>query len=202
MLRGATARGMRGIAPARPIDRHDPPGPRLVRPMLSVTRADARELLTALSEPWREDRTNAEPVTLRNRLRAEVIPRLLELKPAAPERAASLASQMRSLTSLLEHTAAALHAEAVGPEGGWRRDTLRDAETVVIGELIRAEIARRDPACRLDRVGHRSLRAAARAAKDPSGERRVFEVGDGWVVERTKEALRLVRRPGPGAGLS
>jgi tRNA(Ile)-lysidine synthetase-like protein len=73
--------GLRGLASIRPREG------RWVRPMLSVTRAVIREL----GWPFVDDPSNATNQYLRNRLRAQVIPRLAQENPQVEEALAALA---------------------------------------------------------------------------------------------------------------
>ena len=54
---------------------------RLLRPLLMTPKAELRQLLTALGQPWREDETNQSPDYTRNRVRAAILPRLLDENP-------------------------------------------------------------------------------------------------------------------------
>ena len=54
----------------------------LLRPLLMENKADLRKLLESLCIPWREDRTNAERIGRRNRMRLDVLPLLKEENPA------------------------------------------------------------------------------------------------------------------------
>ena len=56
---------------------------RLVRPLLEVTRAETREYCSARGLAWREDPSNADPRFARARIRADLIPALEEINPAA-----------------------------------------------------------------------------------------------------------------------
>jgi tRNA(Ile)-lysidine synthase len=67
LLRGAGLEGLSGIPRRR--------GP-IVRPLLSVTRSDIRELAALLRLPWRDDPANDDPEPRRNALRRRVIPDL------------------------------------------------------------------------------------------------------------------------------
>ncbi|MEM8739170.1 MAG: tRNA lysidine(34) synthetase TilS [Planctomycetota bacterium] len=91
ILRGTTAKGLRGIAWTRPL------GPRvqLIRPMLGATRAEAVELLEHLGQSWREDATNRDPSRTRARLRHEVLPVLRELRPSVARKALELSEALR-----------------------------------------------------------------------------------------------------------
>ena len=48
----------------------------IVRPLLSVRRAELREYLAGLRQPWREDSTNQDSTRLRSRIRAQLVPQL------------------------------------------------------------------------------------------------------------------------------
>ena len=67
LLRGSGLRGLCGIPPVRG---------KIIRPMLSVTRAEILQFLRDEGLSWREDATNAADDCLRNRLRHHVMPLL------------------------------------------------------------------------------------------------------------------------------
>lgn len=64
-VRGTGIDGLGGIAPVRGQIRH---------PMLSITRAEARELATLAGLPFRDDPANEDPTILRNSMRSVVLP--------------------------------------------------------------------------------------------------------------------------------
>jgi tRNA(Ile)-lysidine synthase len=77
LARGAGLRGLRGI-PAR--------RGRIVRPLLGERRAALRQALDAAGIPYSLDPTNDDPRhAARNRVRAELLPALERLNPAAVE---------------------------------------------------------------------------------------------------------------------
>ncbi|MFP6581408.1 MAG: tRNA lysidine(34) synthetase TilS [Candidatus Hydrogenedentota bacterium] len=71
ILRGTSTTGLGGI-PAR----GEWNGLPLIRPLLTVTRADIVTYLTEGEIPWREDASNADPAYLRNRIRNDLLPQL------------------------------------------------------------------------------------------------------------------------------
>jgi tRNA(Ile)-lysidine synthase len=79
------------------------PGARLVRPLLEVTREETAAYCTERGLPWREDPSNASDASARNRVRAELLPALRRLHPAAD------ANVLRTL-ALLRDEAAVLDA--------------------------------------------------------------------------------------------
>lgn len=70
-LRGTGLAGLGGMARTRELAE----GVSLLRPMLSVSRTDARAYLAARGQCWREDATNADVRYSRNFLRHEILPR-------------------------------------------------------------------------------------------------------------------------------
>ncbi|MDP2318422.1 MAG: tRNA lysidine(34) synthetase TilS [Acidobacteriota bacterium] len=67
LLRGTGTTGLRGVLPRRG---------RVVRPLLDITRAELRAELAARAESWREDASNLDLATPRNRVRHELLPYL------------------------------------------------------------------------------------------------------------------------------
>ncbi len=103
LLRGAGLRGLRGIAPSRPLA----DGVVLLRPMLAVRRADVLAYLISLGEPYREDSSNLDPAFTRNRIRHELLPLLASrFNPEVVRGLCRLAGQA-------EETYAAEEAEAL-----------------------------------------------------------------------------------------
>ncbi len=76
---------------------------RLVRPLLEVTREETAAYCADRGLPWREDPSNASDAYARNRVRAELLPALRRLHPAAD------ANVLRTL-ALLRDEAAVLDA--------------------------------------------------------------------------------------------
>src|SRR5258708_27417834 len=68
LMRGAGASGMAAMAERGP--------GKIIRPMLSLSRAEIREYLEARAIPFVEDSSNASLDILRNRMRAELLPML------------------------------------------------------------------------------------------------------------------------------
>ena len=87
LLRGSGLSGLTGMAADTLME-----GMRVLRPLLTVSRAELRAILKAQGQTWREDDSNADPRYLRNALRADILPRLEQLAPGAARRIASAAS--------------------------------------------------------------------------------------------------------------
>ncbi len=101
LLRGTGLRGLRGIAPARPL--HDDSDLRLLRPLLDYTRDQLREYLQSRGVSWLEDPSNEDRSYRRNRIRHELLPYLRETFDMDPvPGAARLGTQARDLTDFLD----------------------------------------------------------------------------------------------------
>ncbi len=102
LLRGSGLTGLTGMAPDATVD-----GLRILRPLLTYSRAELRAYLNERNQSWREDASNGDVRYLRNALRQDVLPRLEELIPGASARMAATAT-------LLQEDDAALEALAEG----------------------------------------------------------------------------------------
>jgi tRNA(Ile)-lysidine synthase len=97
ILRGSGLAGLGGIHPQ--VDK-------IVRPLLSVSRAELRLYLKARKQAWREDATNRDTTKTRARIRKKLIPLLKkEFQPRIVEHLASLSSHARQDDALLQHLA-------------------------------------------------------------------------------------------------
>ena len=94
LLRGTGLAGLGGIPPVA--------GP-VVRPLLSVRRAELRRFLRARKQTWHEDATNRDTKKMRARIRKKLLP-LLEKKfqPAIVEHLATLAQLAREDEEFLD----------------------------------------------------------------------------------------------------
>jgi tRNA(Ile)-lysidine synthase len=113
------------------------------RPLLEVRRADLQAFLRDGKHTWREDHTNASPQYLRNRVRHELMPVLLQIAPRAVEALGRLA-RLAAETQQLVHDAAAGIAPTT-PRARRSvtlpRRALRHAPPAVAAEVLRQAIA-------------------------------------------------------------
>jgi tRNA(Ile)-lysidine synthase len=166
LLRGAGPDGLAGMAVR---------GGRLLRPLLGVRRAETRAACAAAGLPWREDPTNAEDGPLRNRVRAQLLPLLEDLRPGATKtlaRTATLAADERDwLDPLVAEALAATLAGGVDshapPNPPWA--TLPDgAPTTRGGGTARLDALDAEALAALPvALARRVVRAAARQAGRP-----------------------------------
>ena len=146
------ARALRGMQPRNG---------RIVRPLVGLSRSDARELATAASLPFEDDPTNLDPAFARNRIRHEVLPVLAELG-AAEANIAETHAELIEEAELLDAvtldelkaagapaaSSAIAAAELANLAPGLRRLALRAlaeraaGRTVALGRARAAEIAR------------------------------------------------------------
>ena len=89
-LRGAWTEGLAGIAPVLDFSEG-----RVVRPLLSVTRAEIEAYLAELGQDWREDSSNRNLTFTRNRIRHELLPLLEGWNPRLREHLAQMATIAR-----------------------------------------------------------------------------------------------------------
>ena len=73
LMRGSGSQGLAGIRPSVG---------NVIRPLINVTKLEAREYLRSKGVSWREDSTNSSNEFLRNRIRNELIPLLESYNPA------------------------------------------------------------------------------------------------------------------------
>ena len=146
---------------------------RVIRPVLGLERADARELAIEAGLPFADDESNLDPAFARNRVRSEVLPVLRELSPAA------------------ERNMAETHAELVEEAGLLERVVLEALDAAGAGAgavAIRAEsLEGTEPALR--RLALRALAERAAGRPVPLGRSRAGEImrlaalPEGGVVE-------------------
>ena len=126
LVRGTGLQGLRGVASERAGGVSPPvietggltPPARLLRPLLTVTRADVLAYLAALGQPFREDASNADPRFTRNRIRHELLPLLKTFNPDVVSALAHLAEHAGEAHEVLTALARELLAKAERPRAG------------------------------------------------------------------------------------
>ena len=120
LVRGTGLHGLRGMEPCR---RRVVAGVSflLLRPLLTIARADVLAYLASLNQPYREDSSNADRRFTRNRIRHELLPLLKTFNPDAAGALNRLAEQA---------------AEADVAMSGLARDFLHAAELPRAGDLV------------------------------------------------------------------
>ncbi len=126
LVRGTGIQGLRGIAacgfaPAKP-----QAAPNIIRPLLTITKADILDHLAELGQSFREDSSNVDPRFTRNRIRHELLPLLRTFNPDV----------VTALARLADHAADA-HAIITGKA----TEVLANAERARVGNTIILEVA-------------------------------------------------------------
>jgi tRNA(Ile)-lysidine synthase len=189
VLRGAGLRGLRGIAVRRPLTARVS----LVRPLLTVTRADVMTYLDAIGQGYRQDSTNLDPTLTRNRIRHRLLPLVAaEYSPRIVELLGRLAGQAEVVYGAEEDQARALLAAAELPRAG--------ALVVLDGErLATASRPRLREALRLlwERegwpVGGMGFDAWQRVAAVALGELAAIDLTDGVRARRCGRVVQIGR---------
>lgn len=192
-LRGAWTEGLSGIHPVLEF-----PEGAIVRPLLSVPRAEVEAYLRALGQPWREDSTNRHLTFTRNRIRHELLPQLEGWNPQLREHLTQMATLARDEEAWwqaeLDRVAPQLILPGRPVRGGGRvageglaLDAVRFAELApaLQRRLLRRAAARLHAAP--DFAATESLRTLALAGR--AGQR--LELAQGLTAERTHRELRL-----------
>lgn len=199
LLRGAGPSGLRGVLRRRML-REDPPVI-VVRPMLGVDRSASEKLCRAAGVAWRTDATNTDLSRTRNRLRAEVVPRLRALRGDVAHRAVNLGEVFQDVTSLIRDDVDEIWPQACrlpaaggcGPGLAWRRTMLAARPTLVLGEIVRRAKDRLARGVGRDRLGSAQLGPIVRAVQDQCNDPRYFEL-PGVIVRVTSHAVEIRRR--------
>jgi tRNA(Ile)-lysidine synthase len=181
LMRGAGAAGMSAMAERGP--------GRLIRPMLSLSRAEIRDYLELRAIPFVEDSSNASLDILRNRIRAELLPMLeRDYAPGFSGRLVELASEMRSLDELITSIAArelsAMRARGDGLDVSGFSALNRAVRPVVIRLFLAERMGslRRISRAHVESVLHLILEGGPSDSIDLPG---------GWCAEREYNFLRL-----------
>jgi len=187
LLRGAGARGLAGMRKRR--------GP-LVRPLLTVSRAEVLAHLQQRGLPWREDPSNRDPAHRRNRVRLELLPYLeARFNPRLRESLARTAGLLADEAAYLAAQADALLARIghVAEDGSFvlRRAGLAQAPAALAREAIRRALRQ---AGGLRGIGAAHVERVRLLARGPAGALRRLPLPAGREAVVTPSQVRLKRR--------
>lgn len=138
IVRGSGLRGLRGIAPRKPLSS----ALTLLRPMLAVTRSEVLEFLQVRQQNFRLDRSNLDLAHTRNRIRHELLPLLAsQYNPDIARLLGQLASQAEESFAQTEARAEELLRQAELPRAGslliFNRAALAGAPRHLVCEMFR-----------------------------------------------------------------
>jgi len=192
-LRGAWTEGLSGIHPVVAF-----PEGRILRPLLSATRAEIEAYLAALGQGWREDSSNRHLTFTRNRIRHELLPLLEGWNPRLREHLAQMAELARDEEAWWSAEVAWIAPQLIlrgrPVRGGGRASSDGLAiEAARLAQLAPAlqrrllRLAAEELGAPIDFPSTETLRALAMTGK--AGQKR--ELALGLRAERTPRELRL-----------
>jgi tRNA(Ile)-lysidine synthase len=176
LYRLASSPSRRALLGMRPLDG------RLARPLLGTTRAETTDYCERRGLAWRDDRSNAEPVYARNRIRSGLLPELAKAHPAASANVLRTAELLRDEAEVLD----ALVAAEVDGSGDSARGTISLERLQQLHPALRRLVVQQ----LADAAAGRPVPGAARYAEQVLGLRRtgiaMLDLGGGVraVVER------------------
>jgi tRNA(Ile)-lysidine synthase len=199
-LRGAWTEGLSGIHPVIEF-----PEGRILRPLLSATRAEVEAYLKAMGQGWREDSSNRHLTFTRNRIRHELLPLLEGWNPRLREHLAQMAELARDEETWWQSEMARLAPLLVMPgravRGGGRAGgdglALDVAKLAALAPAVRRRLLRyaaEKLGAAPDFASTEALRALALTGR--AGQR--CELAQGLRAERTHRELRLTVEPMAG----
>ncbi len=182
VLRGSSPAGLAGIPPVRVEG-----GVRIVRPFISCSRASIRAWLEARGIAWREDPSNEDAAHLRNRVRHELLPRLVrDYNPQAADALCRLAEAQRGDNDLLDSLAAEALARCMQADAGLDCGAFRALHPALQRRCIRLIAFEHGVDCPFARV----TAAAAFVQGAATGKR--FDLGGGVLLYHGRTHVTLV----------
>ena len=183
LARGTGLQGLTGIAPVRG---------NIIRPLLTATRQDVENFLSANDLPHVEDSSNCDDYFARNRVRHQVIPVLEGLYPGFSRRLTENAAHLREDSRYLTAQAEALTSCAVQTDDSLSipAGILAGAADPIAARAVRLLLERLrggDDTCAASHL--ESILTLCRSAS-PSGE---VHLPDGLLAFREYDTLRLSR---------
>ncbi|HZD05333.1 MAG TPA: tRNA lysidine(34) synthetase TilS [Longimicrobiales bacterium] len=180
LLRGSGIDGLAGIPPRR-----DP----FVRPLLTVSRAETRELATLAGLAWRDDPLNQDPHPRRNRIRHRLIPSLeAEFNPRLRSRLADTAALLAQDAVQLDSALGWVSYHQIGRRFEVAASVVSTATPSAAGRIVRRLLE-------LAGAGEVSSRAVEGVREVAEGKVDSRQVGGGVVVRR--RGAMLVAEPSP-----
>lgn len=185
LLRGSGAEGLRGIHPVRPLDDKA----KLIRPMLSITRAEVLEYCGAYGIEFRDDSSNLSMELTRNRIRHELMPLLNDFNPRSAEALVRASTLLTEDDEFLQQIAEQALAEAID---GAR---LKIKPMLQQNPAIRRRMLRlwlRNRRKDLHRIESVHIAAIERLIESGQGGK-IIEIPGGWRVFRKTGFLEMVK---------
>ena len=170
LVRGSGLRGLAAMAPSAPWPfALRAKTPRLVRPLLALSRADTERCCHDAGLTPIDDASNRSSAHLRNRVRAELLPLLRRYNPRIDDALVRLAGAASSDVDLLEQLAGEALEQAPSGAVRLRRRTLAALPAALRRHAVRLAFARIAGDTR--GLSNRHVLAVLRAAAGPTGAR-------------------------------
>lgn len=189
LIRGSSLRGLSGMSVRRRFAERW-----LLRPMLAVDHAAAVSFLRDIGQSWCEDASNAVLNRQRNRLRAEVLPVLRDMRADAAIKAgesAQLAGQAANIVEHLLRRTANRCVMGAGPhERRIERLTAQRLPDAMLSMLLRDQCLAMG--CPADQLTSRQMATMVRTVRDQRGDERRFELAGGVRVLIDRHHVRVV----------
>ena len=188
LIRGSGLQGLTGIPPRRG---------RLIRPLLTTTRAEIDAYAAAYALPYGDDGTNEDDAYARNRLRHQVTPVLKSLNPRYVESAAQAIRLLRRDNDYLNAQAAQLLLVARSCENGLLLEAsfLAGRPFPIASRAVRQMLTRLTGQTEF-RQAHLQAVLDLAASPDPSGQ---VSLPYGVTARRLYGDLLLTTAPPPSA---
>lgn len=142
LLRGAGVRGLAAIPASRPLVERVV----LARPLLDIDRAGIEAYAAEMGIPWREDKSNAEDIYTRNRVRHELLPLMKQFNPGVVGTLNTTSAIMRELAVYIDEAVegALAHAAEIKPGESVQFHVrhLRHLQPAMRGEVVQQGFAR------------------------------------------------------------
>ncbi len=201
LLRGTGLTGLVGMRPFRELTY----GITLARPLLHFDRAELRDWLTAIKQPWREDPSNQSRDYTRNRIRLDLLPALrMDFNPNIDQSLLQLSQQAGDLLDELQPAIAAAVQHYTRRVAGAdalaiQSVTVEQCSDVLLSEMLRSIWhAQGWPSgqmtaghwhdlvawCRLETICRPDAKATTSQRTDFPGQVRVKKTADGVELHR------------------
>jgi tRNA(Ile)-lysidine synthase len=193
LLRGSGAKGLSGIPPRRGA---------LIRPLLELETEEIRAYLRERGREFMTDSSNLAPHYLRNKIRLDLLPRLLEYQPRLVKRLGHLSALFQAENSYLEEQAENWiqgHAALTGDQPVTLiLAPFLTAPAILQKYIVRLLITRVKKDLRRIHLGH--IEAIIRLAQGRTQGTRLH-LPNGLLVKRSYEKLLFLNRPEPEPAL-